>query len=197
MVAHRCRAWAIVGLIVGCSGRRAPPAHEDHARAPLAAVDAGAPQDPATTAGLRAIAERAARDPAAYPDFRFSYERGHALWGVTRFEVSAAGAYALESDETAGRRRRFHAAGQLRPRDRDSLLAAIRAARLFDMASSSRRLGDDEEPVIVVMSHGTMTHRLMLCGEDADANPRFDRLESLVQELVRQLSGGAVRPSGQ
>ena len=56
----------------------------------------------ASADGLRDALERVRVNPAD-ADVHLAYSRGHALSGVTRFEVDGNGRYGLDSNETVGR----------------------------------------------------------------------------------------------
>jgi hypothetical protein len=140
---------------------------------------------------LREVVAKAARDPAAHPDLTLTYQRGHELSGMTRFGLRADGHYTLTSDDP----RRQHGValeGELEPAQRDTILTAIDEARLLDVPSSSRNIGDDEQPIVVELRHDGAEHRLVIWAGDARSDPGFAHFETVLRGVMRQISDGEV-----
>ena len=144
------------------------------------------------TAKLREAVAKAAHGQGSDASLELDYSKGHELSGITHFQVDGAGRYRLTSNVTEGRKE-FTTAGVLEAAERDGLFVAVENARLLDLASSTRNIGDDEEPVIVTLRRGDQSRRLMLWHDDAVRNPDFHGFEEHLLGLVRKLSAGAVR----
>jgi hypothetical protein len=140
--------------------------------------------------GLRDALERALADPAD-ADVHLSYSRGHALSGVTRFELDGNGRYELDSDETMGRQA-VARSGILADEERTALLREMLDHDLLATPSSTRNLGDDEIPVLITLSSGPHSHELRIWDRDAKENPEFHAFESALLALARKLSDGAI-----
>ena len=136
----------------------------------------------------QAVAE-AARNPDAHPDLTLTYDRGHELSGFTHFEARADGRYALTADNPR-RGTSVEREGTLDPEQRAALFGAVQETRLLDQPSSTRRIGDDEQPIDVVVGHAGEEHRLTLWAKDATANPDFTRFETALRALIGTLSAG-------
>jgi hypothetical protein len=145
----------------------------------------------ASREALREVVAKAARDPAAHGDLTLTYQRGHELSGTTRFELRADGRYALTREDRRGRRET--SSGELDAEHRDVLLAAIEESGLLDVPSSSRNIGDDEEPILVELRYDAAEHRLRIWAGDARANPGFNRFETILHGVLRGLSDAEAR----
>jgi len=145
-------------------------------------------------AGLRDALERTLADSADASAPHLAYSRGHALSGMTRFEVDGSGHYRLESNETMGREQVAYS-GTLEEDERAALLRAMLEHDLLATPSSTRNLADDEVPVILTLSSGPIAHELRIWDNDARENPEFHAFETALLALVRKLSGGAILTS--
>jgi hypothetical protein len=143
---------------------------------------------------LRAAAHDAAINPARHPGFTLKYLRGHALSGTTQFTMTGAGAYSLESNVTAGRKP-FADQGQLEGPQRDGVLQLLDTNDVIGTPPSTRTIADDEEPVVIEVSEGDQSYRLMIWHGDAVKHERFHAFERGLLALVRELSAGAVLTS--
>ena len=142
---------------------------------------------------LKEIVAKAAADPASQPDLRLLYERGHDLSGTIRFEVGVRGRFDLASNVTPGRLPgEWH--GVLSAAQRRALLEAA-SRGLLDTESSTRPIGDDEEPVFVTLRDGNLAHKLTLWHQDATRSPGFHAFERALLALLKDLSGGAILAS--
>lgn len=142
----------------------------------------------ASTEVLREVVAKALRDPAAHRDLTLTYQRGHELSGITRFELRADGRYTLTTEDR--RRQRVVSPGQLDSEQRDAILAAIEESGLLDVPSSTRNIGDDEQPILVDLRYDDAEHRLRIWAGDASANPGFHRFETILRGVLRDLSDG-------
>lgn len=97
-----------------------------------------------------------------------SYLRGHDLAGTTHFTVDAAGDFKLESSVTLDEQSRSWS-GKLPADERDAFLRAVESTRLLDVPSSTRNIGDDEEPIIVTVREGKRVHEVRVWHDDAVA----------------------------
>lgn len=140
---------------------------------------------------LREIVAKAARNPDAYPDLEIVYERGHALSGTIHFSARASGAYALASNATMGRKPGTWS-GQLSRPQRQTVLDLVATHGIVGLASSTRSIGDDEEPVAVTVRQGGMSHTTTLWHGDAARSSQFHPFEAQWLALLKQLSGGAI-----
>ena len=150
-----------------------------------AAAEADAVKD-----GLRQALEHALADPSDAA-LHFTYSRGHALSGITRFELDGTGRYELESNETMGRQA-IELSGTLDESDRAALIRAMLDHDLLATSSSTRNIGDDEVPVILTLSAGRLTNELRIWHGDAKRDPEFHAFETTLLDLVRKLSDGKV-----
>ncbi len=182
-------SWAV--LSCSTPGPRQPPSnHNTHQAGADGAVAERRP-DESTRDKLRELAHKVVAAPDDHAGFSFSYLRGHALAGTTRFSMSAAGTYTLESNVTEGRRP-VALAGALAPAERDAVLGLIIEHDVLATAPSTRNIGDDEEPVIIEVRAGDLAHELRLWHGDAMQDPRFHAFEVALVELLGRLSGGAI-----
>jgi hypothetical protein len=124
----------------------------------------------------------------------FSYSRGHALSGITRVRVDEGGAYHIVSDDTPAMKP-VDIDGTLSAADRDALFESIAANRVVDTPSSSRRIGDDEVPVIVTFRQEDAERELRIWDADARRHPAFHSFEKILLALVKRLSRGAILTS--
>ena len=130
---------------------------------------------------LREVVAKAARDPLRYHDLTLTYERGHDLSGTTRIELRADGGYTLATQDRYGER--AESQGTLDAEQREAVLSAVEGG-LLDVPSSTRNLGDDEQPILVGLRYDDSEHRLRIWAGDADANPDFQRFESTLRAAV-------------
>jgi len=148
-------------------------------------------QDPTmTTAKLREILAKAIANPDAYPDLEVSYLRGHDLSGTTHLTVNATGAYKLESSVTRDEQPRSWS-GKLPADDRDAFLHAVESTRVLDVPSSTRNIGDDEEPILVTVREGNLVHEVRVWHDDAVA-AGLAPFEAHVLTLAKRLSGDEI-----
>jgi hypothetical protein len=143
---------------------------------------------------LRAAVHDAAFNPGSHPGLTFSYVRGHALSGTTEVTVTAAGSYSIASNVTSGRKP-FSRRGELDAGQRDRLLALLDDNDVFGIPPSTRNIADDEEPVVLQLSDGDQTYRLMVWHGDGRKLDRFRAFERGLLALVSELSGGSVLTS--
>ena len=118
--------------------------HLQHLLAPIAAHFPGYDSRPRVMAAadsLRQALDRALVDPTDAAVLHLAYSRGHALSGVTRFEVDGNGRYELESNETMGREKVVRSGTLGRPRGADPGDARARSARdaVLDQELGRRR----------------------------------------------------------
>lgn len=140
---------------------------------------------------LREIVAKAASNPDAYPDLEIVYERGHELSGTIQFSMRASGAYSLASNVTMGRKPGTWS-GQLSPEQRRAVLDLVAKQGIVGLASSTRNIGDDEEPVAVTVRQAGMSHTTTLWHDDATRSSQFHPFEEQLLALLKQLSGGAI-----
>lgn len=122
---------------------------------------------------------------------RFQYIRGHALSGMTVFEVDAGGTFSLSSNQTVGRKD-VRLQGTLTAAQRSALLQALRDAGVLALTSVQRIRADDEVPVIVELSSGEAKHRVVMWHDDASQLPRFRALEERLQAVFDELTGNQI-----
>jgi hypothetical protein len=170
-----------LGAFGACSGSASGPTQP----AEVANKDGNAMQK------LSEIVVKAASDPDAYPDLEIVYERGHDLSGTIRFTAHATGSYTLSSNVTMGRKPGTWT-GQLSPQQRQTLLDIISKHGIVGLASSTRNIGDDEEPVALTVRQGGMHHTTTLWHDDAAHSAQFHPFEDQLLVLLKQLSGGAI-----
>lgn len=146
---------------------------------------------------LREIVAKAAAAPGSYGDLGLLYQRGHELSGMTRFEMGEGGAFKLAADRP---RRQFKMSreGNLTAAQRMSILSAMDEAKLLDVPSSTRNIGDDEVPVIFEVSYDDLRHRILIWAKDAVNIADLQRFEAALWSVLRELSDGEVgaRPAG-
>jgi len=172
-----------LGAVVGaCTCGASPPVQPG---APVAHKDSNVMEK------LREIVAKAASNPDAYPDLEIVYERGHELSGTIHFSAHASGAYSLASNVTMGRKPGTWS-GQLSPQQRQTLLDLIVKHGIVGLASSTRNIGDDEEPVALTVRQVGMSHTTTLWHDDAARSSQFHRFEEQLLALLKQLSGGAI-----
>jgi hypothetical protein len=143
-------------------------------------------------AELAEVVAKAARDASAYPDLTFRYTRGHELSGITRFELQPGGPFVLRSTE-ARTQRTVTFEGELQASQRAELLRAADASRLLEVQSSSRRIGDDEVPVLVELRYGDAAVELKIWAGDAASNESFHAFEHSLWALLEDLSQGVIQ----
>jgi hypothetical protein len=139
---------------------------------------------------LTEVVAKAAADPDLYPDLELLYERGHDLSGTIRCEVRG-GHYALTANATTGRTPGAWS-GDLSPGQRRTLWTAMADTHAIATPSSTRNIGDDEEPVFVTVRQGGMSHKVTLWHDDAVAHAGFHGFERRLLQLLKELSGGAI-----
>jgi hypothetical protein len=145
-------------------------------------------------ASLRQALEQALIDPENAAGLRLEYSRGHALSGVTTFDVDGSGRYDLESNETIGRKAVAYS-GTLGEDERLALIQSMLEHDLLATPSSTRNLADDEVPVILTLSSEPVFHELRIWDGDAKRDPEFHAFETALLELVRKLSDGTILTS--
>jgi hypothetical protein len=143
-----------------------------------------------TNAKLREIIAKAIANPGAYAELEISYLRGHDLAGTTHFTVNAAGDFKLESSVTRDEQPRSWS-GRLPADDRNGLLHAVESTRLLDVASSTRNIGDDEEPIIVTVRDRNLVHEVRVWHDDAVA-AGLAPFEAHVLTLAKRISAGEI-----
>ena len=142
------------------------------------------------TAKLREIVVKAIAQPEHHAALELEYLRGHDLSGTTQLKVSVAGHYELSSNVTKDEQRRSWS-GELAVADRDALLKAIDETQLLDVPSSTRKIHDDEEPIIVTLRYEKLVHQARIWHDDARPSG-FYRFEAHINALVKKLSGGEI-----
>ncbi len=73
----------------------------------------------------------------------------------------------------------------------NAFLRAIESTRLLDVPSSTRNIGDDEEPIIVTVHEGKLVHEVRVWHDDAVA-AGLAPFEAHVLTLAKRLSAGEV-----
>lgn len=174
-----------LAAILGCGRRPATDARDINPAHPNQMQE-----QTMTTAKLREIIAKAIANPDAYPDLEISYLRGHDLAGTTHFTVNAAGDFKLESSVTQDERPRSWS-GKLPAGDRDAFLRAVESTRLLDVTSSTRNIGDDEEPIIITIREGKLVHEVRVWHDDVAA-AGLAPFEAHVLALAKRLSAGEV-----
>ena len=119
-------------------------------------------------------------------DMILHYQRGHEMSGYVTLTVESDGT-AAASRSGRGNLGRREATGVLTSGQAERLSDAVEAADLAHLEGSTRRIGDDEVPVTVVVGGGPERHELRLWSEDAAANPAFVAFEATVRALVDEL----------
>ena len=114
------------------------------------------------------------------------YQRGHEMSGYVTLTVEADGT-AAASRSGRGDLGRREATGVLTYGQAERLSDAVAAADLAHLEGSTRRIGDDEVPVTVVLGGGPERHELRLWSGDAASNPAFVAFEATVRALVDEL----------
>lgn len=140
---------------------------------------------------LKEIISKAGIDPSASPGFTLVYQRGHDLSGITRFEMQEDGNFTLKSENPSQQSSTF-LEGKLEKRQLNAILTAIKETNLLDVPSSIRNIADDELPVVVELSHGNLSHRLLIWADDALENPEFHNFEMTLWGMFKQLSDGKI-----
>jgi hypothetical protein len=177
----RC-AFTLGAALAACTGNASAPAEPS---APLANKDGTVMEK------LNEVVAKAASNPDAYPDLEIVYERGHELSGTIRFTARATGAYTLASNVTMGRTPGTWS-GQLSARQRQAVLDLVANHKIVQLASSTRNIGDDEEPVALTVRQGGMSHTTRLWHDDAARSAQFHPFEAGLLALLKELSGGAI-----
>jgi hypothetical protein len=185
MTVRRALLAVVLAASLGCGRPPATDARDARPAAPSQRQD-----QTMTTAKLREILAKAIANPDAYPDLEVSYLRGHDLSGTTHFTVRATGDYKLESSVTRDEQPRSWS-GKLPADDRNALLRAVEATRLLDVPSSTRNIGDDEEPIIVTVREGNLVHEVRVWHDDAVA-AGLAPFEAHVLTLAKRLSANEV-----
>jgi hypothetical protein len=188
MTARRAVLVAVLVVVaadLGCGRRPATDAHD------VKPAPSSERQDQTmTTAKLREIVAKAIANPAAYADLEISYVRGHDLSGTTHFTVNAAGDFKLDSSVTRDEQARSWS-GKLPAEDRNAFLHAVESTRLLDVPSSTRNIGDDEEPIIVTVRDGQLLHEVRVWHDDA-VTAGLAPFEAHVLALAKRLSAGEI-----
>ena len=140
--------------------------------------------------GLRQALDAALTDPASAAGLHLTYSRGHALSGITRFELDRSRVEVRAIDKMG--RKAVEYSGALAESDRIALIRAMREHDLPATPSSTRNLGDDEIPVIVTLSSGPLSRELRVWHGDARQDPQFHAFETALLDAVRKLSDGVV-----
>ena len=140
---------------------------------------------------LKEIVAKAAAAPDSYPDLVVTYERGHELSGVTRFEMWAGTAFKLNSDNPR-RQTAYAHEGRLRPEQRQAILQAMDDS-FFEIPPSTRNLGDDEIPYTITLSYDDMSYQLEVWAADGQENPDFVRLQQALRKLFIELSDDRIK----
>lgn len=164
----------------------------DTMSAPDVSSKPSAPAGDAPVVGgpLAQIVARAATGEGSGPRLRF--QRGHELSGITTFTVGEDGAYTLErTSRRGGPPASF--AGTLDGAQRQALFGAVERGAVLALTSSSRPLGDDEQPINLELDGGGERFALTLWAEDARDDPRFGQLTTVLYPLLDQLSAGTIR----
>ena len=119
-------------------------------------------------------------------DMILHYQRGHEMSGYVTLTVESDGT-AAASRSGRGNLGRREATGVLTSGQAERLSDAVEAADLGHLEGSTRRIGDDEVPVTVVVGGGPERHELRLWSEDAASNAAFVAFEATVRALVDEL----------
>lgn len=175
-------------LAVGCRDNRKSetmPAHDVPSQPPTTR-----PAGAASTAKLAEAIEKAATAQSLGPRFRF--QRGHEMSGITAFEVGDDGAYALSRTSRKGDPP-LSFTGRLEAAQRQALFSALSRAAILTVASSTRPIGDDEQPISVELDGAGERFALSIWAGDARDSPRFGELTAALYPMLDQLSGGKIQ----
>jgi len=150
------------------------------------------PRPPGAAPVTRKLAEaidKAATHAGSSPHFRF--KRGHEISGITTFDVRDDGSYELSrTPRKGGPPLAF--TGRLDAAQRQALFGALSRAAILSVASSTRPLGDDEQPIAVELDGAGEHFALSIWAGDARDSPQFSELAAQLYPLLDHLSGGAL-----
>ncbi len=177
---------AAIGAAAGGCGEKGKSdtmAANDVSSAPAAAAPAGA------TGKLAEFIAKAAGGDGPGPHVHF--QRGHEMSGITDFDVSPDGAFALtRSSRKGGPPQEFR--GQLDASQRQALYAALAKAAILSVPSSTRPIGDDEQPIVVSLDGAGQTFTLRIWAADARDSAAFGVLAAALYPLLERLSAGGI-----
>lgn len=138
---------------------------------------------------LREAVRKAAEGPAGSL-LSLTYRRGHDLAGLVTFEAHGDGTFRLS--HSGGRQDQHRSLeGRLLPGQFAELAAAVETSGVLDTEGSTRPLGDDEIPILVLVKAGDLAHRVLVWQGDVVNHPGFARLDAIIREVIRQLEGTA------
>ena len=141
------------------------------------------------TAKLAEAIDKAASSDGPGPHVHF--QRGHEMSGVTDFDVSPDGAFVLiRSSRKGGPPQEFR--GQLDAGQRQALYGALAKAAIVSVPSSTRPIGDDEQPIVVSLDGAGQTFTLRIWAGDARDSAAFGVLPAALYPLLEQLSAGGI-----
>ena len=141
---------------------------------------------------LRELLAKAAHGAAPAHGLALSYTRGHELSGIVHFELEADDRFVLTADDRRGTRQ-VDATDVADDAARRAIVAAVETSGVLDVESSSRPLGDDEQPILLELRLGAGSHALRLWAEDARASAAFTAFERQLWDVLVELSDGRLR----
>ena len=111
--------------------------------------------------------------------------------GVTDFDVSPDGAFVLtRSSRNGGPPQAFR--GQLDTGQRQALYAALAKSAILSVPSSTRPIGDDEQPIVVALDGAGQARTLRILAGDARDSAAGGVFTAAVYPVLEQLSAGAI-----
>ena len=155
---------------------------------------AAPPQAPASASPARAkLTESIEKAAAGQPHgLHFHYQRGHEMSGIVSFRVGKDGPYELS--RTARKNTGPLAfTGKLDAAQLQALYGALARASILEVPSSTRPIGDDEQPIVLRIGDGHQLFELTLWAMDARENARFTDFTSTLYPLIEKLSQGQIQ----
>ena len=143
-------------------------------------------------AKLEEAVRKAGDDASAVSSLHFEFHRGHEMSGITTFTVEADGSFSLA--RTAYKA--YDAVsvdGMLSAEQIQTLYGAVSRVNVLDIESSTRAIGDDEQPISLEIGDGQSSHKLVIWAKDARENAQFSAFSTTVYALFDTLSDGAIK----
>lgn len=177
---------ASLGAAAGGCGEKGTSdtmAANDVSSQPAAAAPASA-----TAKLAEAIAKAAGRDG---PGPHVHFQRGHEMSGITDLDVGPDGGFVLtRSSRKGGPPQEYR--GQLDAGQRQALYAALAKAAILAVPSSTRPIGDDEQPIVLALNGAGQTFTLRIWAGDARDSAAFGVVAAALYPMIAQLSGGGI-----
>ncbi len=143
---------------------------------------------PATGKLAEAI-DKAATQAGSSPHFRF--QRGHEMSGITTFDIRDDGSYELSRTPRKGGPP-LSFTGRLDGTLRQALFGTLSRAAILSVASSTRPLGDDEQPITIELDGAGEHFELAIWAGDARDSPQLHELTAQLYPLIDHLSSGKI-----